>query len=174
MTGGPFSRSRRRLILSVSVVGAVIVVASFAVVLYESGRHGPSGYSNGTPISALFEANVSGNSTTSGGNNTNISVTVVNGSVPLSSLQIIIVPKDGAAPATSWVVALYANASTSTPVGFYRLANASHDDLNTTMTGYLAAGMVFSVWVPTGINLAGGYVAFFSTISQTSQIVWIR
>lgn len=168
-TGGP-----NRLTLVVVTVAVVAIIATSAAIFYNFERRTTPGYSNGTPISALFDASVSGNATVSGGNVTNISVTVVNGTVPLSSLQILVTPKDGTPPTLSWHVDVFNNATASTPLGVYQLPNASQDDLNTTTHGNLTVGMIFSVWVPSGVTLTGGYVVFFSTISQTGQIVWVR
>jgi len=175
MSSGPTRRTRQmplRRIVVVVIIGACLVAAAgLSFWLYigiPKKDHGPSGPS----LSAYFEANGSGGYSTATGNFTNVSIQVVNLTVPLSDLVIGVEPHlDGAIdPNASWSIMVYSNSTGVTPVAQYHLDRGG-PLWNTSDPGNISVGMVFSIFTPSGIYMPGGFMAF-SAPDGTSEIAW--
>ena len=174
MRSGPTQGIRRmpsRRVLVVLAVACLLVAAGLSLWFYlavPKGNHGPSGPS----LSAYFEANGSGGYSTTTGNFTNVSIRVVNLTVPLSELVIGVEPHlDGAIdPNANWSIMVYSNSTATTPLAQYHL-DGGGPLWNTSDPGNISVGMVFSIFTPSGIYMPGGLMAFTAP-DGTSEIAW--
>jgi hypothetical protein len=174
MSSGPAQRIRQmppHRTAAVVLIACLIAVAGLSLWFYLAApkeNHGPSGPS----LSAYFEANGSGGYSTATGNITNVSIQVVNLTVPLSELVIGVEPHlDGAiVPNANWSIMVFPNSTSSTPVAQYHL-DGGGPLWNTSDSGNITVGMVFSIFTPSGIYMPGGFMAF-SAPDGTSEIGW--
>jgi hypothetical protein len=163
-----FSRTRV-VIIAFVVIGFVFAAGLWAYASYGNRSAGPLHYPE---LRTLFDANQTPGYANSTGSFTNVTVSVVNGSVALSSLILYVVPKDGAImPTLSWVVYVYLNSSSHIPVCNYDLT--TNVSFSTTNSSNLSAGMVFSAFTPGGISLSGGYLGFQSAASLSLETICI-
>jgi hypothetical protein len=157
-------------------VVAVVVCVVLAAVVALSAAWFLSPHGSGPPrrpdLRTLFEANQTTGYANATGTFANVTIGVVNASVPLSTLIIYPVPLNAAiVPTNSWEVFVYANSSSTVPICTYQLT--TNISMSTADAADLRDGMILSAYTPSPVTLVGGYLGFQSTVTESLDPVWI-
>jgi hypothetical protein len=156
----------------VAIASSVIIVSALVGSFWLERGYANDG-PHGATLAASFQANGTGGYATPNGNVTNITIQVVNLTVPLSELVIGIEPHLDASisPTANWSLVVYSNSSASSPVANYTI-DGNGPLWNTSDAGSISVGMIFAIFTPTGIYMPGGIVSFTAP-DGTSVLAWI-